>query len=88
MAATSYSRQMVMELQGSIVKEVADLLAMSAVEREVFAPALNSMAGAMARVAPDQQEELQQLVADFMADPGDRDTVARLGALLKATAIQ
>jgi len=48
------------------------------VERDVFAAALNSMDGAMARVAPDRRKELQQLVAEFMAEPGDKDTIAAI----------
>jgi len=75
---------MAMEPLEPVIKEIAGLLAMSALERDVFAAALNSMAGAMARVDPARREELQQLVAEFMADPADRETVARLGAFLQA----
>ena len=64
-------------------KELAALLAISAVERQVIEAALLSVMTAIERVAPASRTELQKLVADYIANPDDRDTTQRLGALLR-----
>ena len=79
---------MATELHGLVNQQITDLLALSAVESDVLVAALNSIAGAMARVAPDRREDLQKMVAEFMAEPGDKDTVARLGRFLQAMRLE
>jgi hypothetical protein len=66
------------------VRELAALLAQSDTEREVIEAALVSVITAMGRAAPEAQAELQALMADFTANPDDKQTVARLGAFLAA----
>ena len=64
-------------------RELSALLAQSEGEREVIEAALLSVAAAMQRVAPSDSDTLQALVADFIANPGDRGAIGRLGALLQ-----
>jgi hypothetical protein len=64
-------------------RELSALLAQSEGEREVIEAALLSVFCAMQRVAPSDRNTLQALVADFIANPDDRDAIDRLGALLK-----
>jgi len=66
-----------------LIKDVNDLLAQTDGQREVIDAIFRSVTSAMQRVAPEHQVELQQLVAAFIADPEDKDVMARLGALLR-----
>jgi hypothetical protein len=67
----------------ALIRDTADLLARSDFEREVIEAAMRSVFSAMERVALDDRAELQKLVDAFIADPGDKDIVASLGALLR-----
>jgi hypothetical protein len=58
-------------------------LAHSDGEREVIDAALRSVFSAIERVAPDDRAKLQGLVDAFIADPDDKDVMARLGAMLR-----
>ena len=62
-------------------RELTALLVISAVERQVIEAALMSVMTAIERVAPASRTELQKLVADYIANPDDRDTTQGLGAL-------
>ena len=66
------------------VKELTEPLAQRDGDRELIQTIRLSVFTAIERVPPDATSELQCLVADFGADPADRDTIARLGAMLRA----
>ena len=67
----------------ALIQDVSDLLAMSDGQRELNDAVLRSVTSAMKRVAPEHQVELQGLVMAFVAEPQDKDVMARLGALLR-----
>lgn len=64
------------------VRELAALMARSDSERLTIEVALNSVIQAMARVAPKARGEMRALVAAVMANPDDKEIVAKLRALL------
>ena len=65
----------------AIIRDLAQLMGQSDVQREVIEAAANSVIGAMQRVPNESRAELQSLVAEFLADPGDPDVKANLGAM-------
>lgn len=67
----------------ALIRDVNGLLAHSDFEREVIEAALRSVFSAMERVAPEDRADLKDMVDAFIADPGDKDIMARLGALLR-----
>jgi len=67
----------------ALVRDMAELMDSSPLQREVLDAAMRSVASAMLLVPDDERAELQELVAQFTADPGDRDTVTRFGKILR-----
>jgi hypothetical protein len=67
----------------ALIRDVNDLLEHSDFDREVIEEAMHSVFSAMERVAPDDRAELQGLVDAFLAEPDDKEVMARLGALLR-----
>ena len=66
----------------ALIRDVNDLLDHSDFDREVIEAAMRSVFSAMDRVGGDDRADLKELVDAFIAEPDDKDIVARLGALL------
>jgi len=66
----------------ALVRDMAELMDATPLQREILDAAMRSVASAMQRVQPSDRDELQSLVAAIMADPGDVETRGRIGAIL------
>jgi len=68
----------------TLVRDIGELIEASARQGEVIEAALRSVASALVRVRPSDRDELQSLVAEFLADPGDADVTVRIGSMLSS----
>jgi hypothetical protein len=69
----------------AVVSELVALLAQSEGDRELIEAMLISVFSAMKLVPESDRGELQRLMADFTADPANKDVVSRIGAMLAQT---
>ena len=66
----------------ALVRDMAELIDASPLQREILDAAMRSVASAMLRVQPSDRDELQSLVAAFLTNPDDAETRARIGGIL------
>ena len=67
----------------NLVRDMAELMDATPNQTDFLDALMRSVASAMLRVPDDKRAELQGLVSQFLADPGDRETISRIGAMLR-----
>ena len=71
------------ETSAALVRDACDVLAQSEGERQVIEAALQSVFSSIQKVPQAKREHLQELIAAFIGEPGDRPTIQALGELLR-----